>query len=300
MNIKIKNIIISITLLSVLIIGTYALKHLSKNNIPEVDALEINKKTTLIDFKEHNIITHAMGEINGHTYTNSKEAFLYNYKKGARVFEVDLIETLDGHLVARHDWYNKLYKTLNQDYIPNEENKPLTYEQFKNLKIHKNLTPIDFEDILDLMSQYEDIYIVTDTKSGYSEDAKRAFGKMIKLINEKNPELIKRIVPQIYSQAMYPTMKELYDFENILYTLYMDLSTDEEVLKFVLENDISGVVMSETRYSENLVESLNENNIKTYIHTINDADTANDYIEKGFYGIYTDYPEIKENLIDNK
>ena len=254
------------------------------------------EKVTKKEFSEHNIITHAMGEIEGNIYTNSKEAFISNYKKGARVFEVDLVETLDGHIVARHDWNNKLYETLNQDYAPEEENKPLTYEQFKSLKIHNKYTPIDFEDILDLMSKYKDIYIVTDTKSGYPEDAKRVFDKMIKMINEKDSSLIERLVPQIYSQAMYPAIKELYDFNNVLYTLYMDLSEDEQVLNFVLENNIAGVVMSEGRYSKDLIKSLNDNNVKSYIHTINDPKVANNYIKSGIFGIYTDYPEIKEKI----
>lgn len=258
---------------------------------------KVNKEHTIIkDFTEHPIITHAMGEIEDNPYTNSKEAFIYNYKKGARVFEVDLVETLEGKVVARHDWNNRLYETLGQNYVPDEKDKPLTYEKFKSMKIHNKYTPIDFEEILDLMLKYKDVYIVTDTKSGYSEDAERVFGKIIKMVNEKNPKLIDRIVPQIYSQAMYPTMKKLYDFNNILYTLYMDLSTDEEVIKFAVDNNITGVVMSESRYNRNLVDSLNKNNIKTYVHTINDSSTANKYIKNGVFGVYTDYPEIEDEL----
>ena len=80
----------------------------------------------------------------------------------------------------------------------------------------------------------------------------------------------------------------------------MDLSTDEEVLKFVLENYITGVVMSEIRYNKELVKVLNENNVKTYVHTINDPEVANNYIKEGVFGVYTDYPEIKEELINHK
>jgi hypothetical protein len=55
--------------------------------------------------ENNNIISHAMGEIDGHYYTNSLEAFQYSYyNKGSRVFEVDFELTLEGILVARHDW----------------------------------------------------------------------------------------------------------------------------------------------------------------------------------------------------
>lgn len=39
------------------------------------------------------MVSHAMGEINGQESTNAYEAFLVNYEKGYRVFEVALILT---------------------------------------------------------------------------------------------------------------------------------------------------------------------------------------------------------------
>jgi len=41
------------------------------------------------------IIAHAAGAVNGRTYTNSLEAFEYNYAKGHRFFEVDFSWTSD-------------------------------------------------------------------------------------------------------------------------------------------------------------------------------------------------------------
>ncbi len=49
-------------------------------------------------------IAHAGGEIDGHTYTNSLEALNLNYKKGFRLFELDIHETSDHKYVAVHDW----------------------------------------------------------------------------------------------------------------------------------------------------------------------------------------------------
>ncbi|AQT83571.1 hypothetical protein B1222_02595 [Paenibacillus larvae subsp. pulvifaciens] len=55
-------------------------------------------------WSEHKMIAHALGMVGGQDGTNSYEAFLANYKKGFRIFEVDLILTSDGKLAARHDW----------------------------------------------------------------------------------------------------------------------------------------------------------------------------------------------------
>ncbi|WP_249931002.1 hypothetical protein [Paenibacillus polymyxa] len=44
-------------------------------------------------FTTHRVISHAMGAVDGLAYTNAREAFVENYKKGSRVFEVDLMFT---------------------------------------------------------------------------------------------------------------------------------------------------------------------------------------------------------------
>jgi hypothetical protein len=41
---------------------------------------------------------------NGETYTDSKEALDYNFQRGYKYFEIDLVETWDGHLVGFLDW----------------------------------------------------------------------------------------------------------------------------------------------------------------------------------------------------
>ena len=50
-------------------------------------------------------VAHAMGGIDGRLYTNTREAFLQNYSRGFRVFELDLAMTTDSALVLAHDWY---------------------------------------------------------------------------------------------------------------------------------------------------------------------------------------------------
>ena len=48
-------------------------------------------------------IAHAWGEINGEIYTNSLEALTYSYEQGAKFFELDILETVEGKLIAAHD-----------------------------------------------------------------------------------------------------------------------------------------------------------------------------------------------------
>ena len=61
---------------------------------------------------ENHLIAHALGGIGGKPYSNSLEAFIENYNKGIRIFEVDLSITSDGYVVCRHDWNTSLYSFL--------------------------------------------------------------------------------------------------------------------------------------------------------------------------------------------
>lgn len=49
-------------------------------------------------------IAHGCGTIDCIKYSNSIEAFNNSYKKGFRLFEIDLLITYDGHIVGAHDW----------------------------------------------------------------------------------------------------------------------------------------------------------------------------------------------------
>lgn len=62
------------------------------------------------------VIAHALGVVDSRAGTNSKDAFLSSVRSGHQVLEVDLQLTGDGHLVARHDWDQDSYYTLEQTF----------------------------------------------------------------------------------------------------------------------------------------------------------------------------------------
>jgi hypothetical protein len=59
-------------------------------------------------FTDYGFVAHAGGALfedsKIYTYTNCREAVLYNYDKGYRVFEIDFNVTSDGKLAAVHSW----------------------------------------------------------------------------------------------------------------------------------------------------------------------------------------------------
>jgi hypothetical protein len=96
---------------------------------------------------QDSFIAHAGGEIDGYKYTNSLEALDLSYSKGARLFELDILETADKKLVASHDWNDGL---------------PLTYEAFLAQKVEGKFTPLDLASINQRFAQHTDAILITD------------------------------------------------------------------------------------------------------------------------------------------
>src|SRR5699024_8992758 len=63
----------------------------------------LNKKESLnTSWTSYNIIAHAAGSIEEKIYTNSQEAFEINYRKGYKLFEIDITLSADNKVIARH------------------------------------------------------------------------------------------------------------------------------------------------------------------------------------------------------
>ncbi|MHA0856163.1 phosphatidylinositol-specific phospholipase C/glycerophosphodiester phosphodiesterase family protein [Paenibacillus sp. CMAA1364] len=284
---KIIAVLLLIVTTTVLVMFTLKLSNNTMNNSVESED----------NFADYTLISHAMGGIYNQPYTNSYEAFIANYEQGNRVFEVDLLLSKDGQVVARHEWSQDMTKTLQQeDKLPEDRQAvQLTSKEFKESPILGKLTPLDWGDILNLLEDYPDIYIVTDTKV---EDQAKIFNLMVSEARERNPNLLNRIVPQIYNQQMLPMVMSTYDFPVIIYTLYASKDTDEEVIDFVQRNHIAAVTMPEHRVKTNFVNNLNNAGVLTYVHTINDVALMNKYEKMGIDGFYTD--DITRMVLDSK
>jgi glycerophosphoryl diester phosphodiesterase len=242
-------------------------------------------------FKAHRMIAHAMGGISDHAYTNSYEAFVANYEKGLRIFEADFLLSQDDDLIARHEWGKSFTKLMGQldGLKPERYGAMFTSKEFKSAKIMGRYEPLNWNDILDLMEKYPDIYLVTDTKQIKPEQFDRIFAKIVDGAMQRDPKILKRIVPQIYNHPMWDQLEAIYPFESVIFTLYQTNESDEEVINFAKEKGLAGVTMSQTRANKHLVSSLNKLGIPTYIHTINDTTKLQLFKDMGVYGFYTDF-----------
>ncbi len=249
---------------------------------------------------EDRYICHALGAIDDKAYTNSKEAFLVNYEKGYRVFEIDIEFTSDDVLVLTHGWKNRdLRKIYGIDRDKSENLKPLSLEEFKKAKIYGKYTTISLDEFAELAAGYPDIYIVLDGKYGEDEleKTKLEYQAIYGTFHKYAPDLLDRIVPQIYDEGMLDTVKSVYDWKSLIYTWYKfdkDKSFDPvKEMDFAVDNGIKVITMNEDRlreleHSRLFKEELLKRKLVPYVHTINDSTIRDELKERGVYGFYTD------------
>lgn len=139
-------------------------------------------------------IAHAGGIIDENDYTNSLEAILSNYGKGQRVFEIDFAVTSDNKLVCKHGWK----AVLQEGGISGEA---MDEQTFMSRPILGQYTPLSLETLCQLMMQYPDMWVVTDTKDVETELVQRDFEIMVNTVKACGMEsVLDRIIVQIYNE----------------------------------------------------------------------------------------------------
>ncbi|WP_055445246.1 sulfatase-like hydrolase/transferase [Lacinutrix himadriensis] len=101
-------------------------------------------------------IAHAGGAVDGNTYTNSLEALNYNYSRGFKYFELDIIKTIDNHFVAAHDWG----KWKKDNFFKPEDT--ITLKTFRSVKNKGKYSPLSMVEINAWFKNHKDAVLVTD------------------------------------------------------------------------------------------------------------------------------------------
>lgn len=219
-------------------------------------------------------IAHAGGEVDGHPSTNSKAALDQNYAKGFRMFELDIIETSDGKLVAAHDW------NMWSRFTDYSGELPPTLAEFKKHNIYGDYETLDLEGINAWFSAHPDATLVTDKLNdpiGFAEkfiDKSRLIMELFSLMTVE--EASKHGLNAMISQK--PFMK-----------------IPDDKLNYLKVNNIQYVALSRRKIASNLklLEKLKENGIKVYVYHVNfDEGKDEKYVRDNeigiVYGMYAD------------
>lgn len=273
-------IVLEICLLAWLLTGS-----VSYENTKET----VTANTPEFKWENYNIITHALGGLEGLTYLNSRESFINHYDKGCRLFEVDLTKTSDGVWVCRHNWKESLGQW------EEEGRNVLSSEEFLNAPIYGKYTPMTLEDLMMLLKEYPDAFVMLDSKQYSVRNYQRTLEDYAEYreiaINAGIQEVLGQIIPEIYNSAMYSGTALLYKFPSYIYSLWQDYSITElkEIAEFCEQNKIPAVTIYKDYWSDEIQKIFDEKEILVYIYTINDKEDAKGYLESGAKGVCTDF-----------
>jgi|GEM_PF-1930623 glycerophosphoryl diester phosphodiesterase len=128
---------------------------------------EVSHKDRSFICNINRLIAHAGGDINDDTYTDSLESINLSYKKKFRLFELDILKTIDGKYVAAHDWHSWKIGSNYKGAIPP------THKDFMSHKIKNKYTPLDMESINSWFTTHSDATLVTDKVNNPKEFSKK-------------------------------------------------------------------------------------------------------------------------------
>ena len=240
------------------------------------------------NWTKNRVIAHAFGGVTlddgRYDYTNSREAFQENYGLGFRVFEADLMLSSDGALVAAHDW--ERYGTTS----------PLPISQFENgIYYDGQITQMTGGDVIDILIQYPDIYIMTDTKYTDPNSYRLQFSQLVYLAQQKNAvQVLDRLIIQVYNQSMYELLYDVYPWKSVVYTLYQSNDSVEDAIAFCVERGIQVVTMNFWATTAETAEQLHSAGLQLYVFTVNEQEDLEHGMEIGIDGFYTDsvFPKL--------
>lgn len=243
-------------------------------------------------------IAHAFGGILGDSYTNSYEAFLLNYSLGHRVFEVDFFLTDDGKTVAAHEadnWKNTATIQNDAEISPSDiSSTDFTYANFMSSLWQNKYHPVDLKLLFEILREYPDVYIVTDTKFSDEENVRKQFSAFVETASTIDLALLDRFIPQIYKTDMLPWIMDIYPWKSVIYTLYGNTTwTPENVLTFSAESGVKFITLWDTwlndRLTANDIARWKSTGLKIATHTINYYSRAEQSRARGADVIYTDF-----------
>jgi len=306
---KNKKLVLSAVLVLILVFGCLAAVkaygfvmdkyHFLRDTLALIDARTNKVQQYDLDYswvKDNVLVAHAFGGKGSKTYTNSLEAFEYNYGLGHRIFEVDFDLSEDLVTICSHDEDYWRYMSHHED-----DGMEYSYENFKNSPLFDDYTPLDHKDIIDLLCKYPDIYIITDTKHSDKIKVYQQFSQIVDAAKKADPSVLDRIIPQIYTKEMLDYVMDVHPFKSVIFTLYQIQWEAEDIASFCVESGVRYLTISQDMLDEESAKLFESMRILTAVHTLDDEKEARAFLDQGVDMIYTNFllPEQFETEENN-
>lgn len=240
-------------------------------------------------------------------YTNTAEAFAYNYGRGFRVLEADWVRLADGTVLAAHDGTERRYGLPSGVRFSSATRNQLSGFHTVGAgggRPANQFTPLFAEDVVDLLIAHPDVHIILDTKYDHTAIVAR----FVRLTAGR-PDLMDRLLPHVEGQADLDALRALYPIRNYVLALYRSQAynrfDDAEVARFVRDNRVPAVMMwwntrdpalslsanmaQQRRYTSAFATSLRGAGAVVYVHSITETSVVRRFANRGI-GVYSNGP----------
>ena len=226
------------------------------------------------------LVAHALGGIDGLTYTNSLEALRCNHARGYRWFEVDLSETRDHEIVAFHPG---LESRLGLDRPVHE----VPFSALRQARFKGKYPLATFREVLSEARSLGGVVLVTDTKA-WQPSMLAGVRQTLKDTLDGGSE--PRIVLQSYGEGDVDAVAELAREVGggVILTLYKTQAGDQAVVDMAKQHGVVAVTASRGRFTPWLADRLHAAQIPVLVHTVNEHEQVTQLVQAGADGFYTD------------
>jgi glycerophosphoryl diester phosphodiesterase len=209
---------------------------------------------------------------------NTLLSYTTAFELGIPMIELDIHETLDGHLVCIHD--ESVDRTTNGVGIVCE----MTLNQLKRLDAGKGERIPLLSEVLDFARNKLRINIEIKTLGVES--------RLVDLVASRN-----MIGDVLVSSFFHGTLLAIKELNPIIKTAALINTIKPNLIPYVLELGADAVNPRFTSIRSEFVEDAHQNRLNVYAWTVNDAITMSELFRIGVDGIITDYPDIGLDVV---
>ncbi|MCH1982931.1 hypothetical protein MCG98_10180 [Ruminococcus sp. OA3] len=172
---------------------------------------------------------HGNGAYKGLRQTNTEDALIYWYRKGVRIFEIDMAKTSDSEYVAvAHHLNKKDLRRLEIFDLP--EN--CTSKWFMGHKLFsistKGLKPLSMGLIIELLIKYNDMIVMLDLFGLFTSEETAMFVENLSQYIGNNVEIWDRLLIESYNKEMVMGIQNVTARANIIACVRFEKNEDDK------------------------------------------------------------------------
>lgn len=232
----------------------------------------------LAPFEQHRFVAHAGGSPGGlrqsDHYSNSREAFDLSYRNGFRAFEFDLIRLADGTVLVAHDHHEDRYG-LDIDF-PDARRRDVEGLEWEGAY------PLLFaQDLIDLMVEHPDVWIILDTKWDELEIA----AELVRIAPDD--DVRRRMVPHLVSAEHAAAIDSVFPFPEQMIAVYRWQGSDDGLVARMAGYGVDNIMMWwDSRWNETLQANLAAAGNHVWVHTPDEPAVLDRFVADGI-GVYS-------------